>query len=97
MTVRVYITVPLKILNHCKWSPEIMTVPLKMYDFKCSFEITRRLKYKYLSIATLKVVHCTLYAASALLKNTASAEEWMATTTFVKKKKHCNLKLKTIN
>ena len=41
--------VPLKILDHCKWPPEIMTVTLKMYGCKWSFEKKIRLEYKYLS------------------------------------------------
>ena len=41
--------VPLKILDRCKWPPEIMTETLKMYGCKWSFEIKIRLEYKYLS------------------------------------------------
>ena len=64
-------TVPLKILDHSKWPPEIM-----MVRHKCMAESTP-LKY---------IVYLQFMAASALQKNTVSIEEWMAATTFVKQR-----------
>ena len=56
-----------------------------MHGYKCSFEITIRLKQKYLS-NTLYI-----YKLCSPLKNTVPIEEWLAASTFVTKKL-CTLK-----
>ena len=55
-------TVPAKILYHCKWPPEIMTVPLK---YKAASAL---LKLQYAEIFVKYIVYTQFMAASALLK-----------------------------
>ena len=62
-------TIPLKILDRCKRPPEIKRVPLK---------------YMAASTRSKYIVYIWFTAASALLKNTVSIEEWTAATTFLK-------------
>ena len=91
-------TVPLKILDHCKWLPEIMTVLLKCMAASAPFEITIRLKEKYMSntlyiyiymcVCVCVCVCVPLMVASALLQNTVSIEEWFAATLFVKQRNY---------
>ena len=57
-----------------------------MYGCMCSFEITIRLKQKYLS----KTLYIHNSYASALIKNTVSIKEWIAATK--ETKKHYTLK-----
>ena len=72
--------VPLKILDHCKWFPEIMAVLLKCITASAP------LKQQHALNRNICQIHCiyTFMVASALLQNTVSIEEWLAATTFVK-------------
>ena len=74
-------TVPLKILDYCKWPPEIMTIPLK---YMAAFA---PLKLQYALNKNICQIHCiyTIHGCKCSSKiNTVSIKEWMAETTFVK-------------
>ena len=74
-------TVPLIILDHCKWHSEIMTVPLKYMAASAS------LKLQYSLNRNTCQVHCiyTIHGCKCSSKiNTVFIKEWMAATTFVK-------------
>ena len=57
-------TVPLKILDHCKWPPEIMTVPLKCMAASLLWNSNTPL----IEISVKYIVYTQFMAASAVLK-----------------------------
>ena len=60
----------------------------QMHGCMCSFEVTIRLKWKYLSKHCLYTIHGCKCCSEI---NTVSYKEWMTATNFVKKKKYCTL------
>ena len=75
------IIVPLKILDHCKWPPEIMTVTLKCMT------VSGPLKSQYVLNRNICQIHCvyTTHGCNCCSKiKTVSINEWMAATNFVK-------------
>ena len=72
-------TVPLKILDQCKWPPEKMMVQLKYMaasaPFKKMSAVNRSVKF---------ILYMQFMVASALLRNSVSVEECLAATSFVK-------------
>ena len=63
-----------------------MTVLLKCMAASAPFEITIRLKEKYMSNTLYIYIYVPFMVSSALLQNTVSIEEWFAATLFVKQK-----------
>ena len=67
-------------LDHCKWRPEAMTVPLECMVASVFLKKQRTL----IEISVKYMVYLQFVVASALLKNTVFIKEWLARTTFVK-------------
>ena len=81
-------TVPLKILDHCKWPPEKMIVQIKC------MAASAPLKQKSASNRSVKfILYMKFMVASALQSNSVSVEDWLAATTFVK---YCAQKISSL-
>ena len=74
-------TVPLKILDHCKWLSEIMTVPLKCMAASALLKLIYVLNRDICQIHYMQTIHA---CKSSFKINAVSIKEWIVATTFVK-------------